>query len=426
MKSSKRVVITGLGVITPNAHGLIEFEHALRSGLSGIKHLSLLKELNFACQVVGIPENLEHLKQKYLSSQALLAMNSSMIFAAIAAIDCWIDAGFKLPDPDENTVDWDTGAIIGTGVGGSETIGESVVPLTDQKKVKRLGSTMVEQTMSSASSANVAGILGLGGQVTTNSCACSTGTEAIHNAYWMIKTDQAKRVLAGATEGVSQYTWATFDAMRVLARGFNETPSKASRPMSNSASGFVPSAGAGILMIESLESAKERGAKIYAEIIGTHVNCGGQRNGGSISAPNSSGVIRCIKKTLEMANIAASDIDFINGHLTATMADPLEVNNWQAALNCKPSDLPFINSTKSLIGHTLGAAGAIECIGCILQLTNHFVHGSINCEDLHFKLEQFSASIVQKTMEVNLNIVAKASFGFGDVNACLIFKKWDE
>ena len=423
---SERVVITGLGVIAPNAHGLSEFETALKQGISGIRHSELLQELNFACQVVGIPQNIDHLKQKYLSKQALMAMNSSMIFAAIAAIDCWLDAGFKIRDPSENITDWDTGAIIGTGVGGSETIGGYVVPLTDQKKVKRLGSTMVEQTMSSASSANIGGILGLGGQVTTNSCACSTGTEAIHNAFWTVKNGHAKRMLAGATEGISQYTWATFDAMRVLARGFNDTPTKASRPMSNTASGFVPGAGAGIVMVESLESAKERDAKIYAEIIGTHVNCGGQRNGGSISAPNPFGVVRCIQKSIDMAGISHNNIDLINGHLTATMADTLEINNWQTALNCKPSEFPFINSTKSLIGHTLGAAGAIESVASILQLAHGFVHGSINCEDLHFKLEPFSYSIVHKTKKLDLNIVAKASFGFGDVNACLIFKRWDK
>ncbi len=421
----QRVVITGLGVIAPNAHGINDFCSALRTGKSGIKHSKLLQELNFSCQVIGIPENLEFLTKKYFSPQISMAMNSSMVFASIAAVDCWQDSGLPVNDLKDNIIDWDTGAVIGTGVGGSETIGNYVVPLTNEKKVRRLGSTMVEQTMTSAASANVAGILGLGGQVTTNSCACSTGTEAIINAYWIVREGRSKRMLAGATEGISQYTWATFDAMRVLSKGFNEVPDKASRPMSNTASGFVPGAGAGILMIESLESALERGAKIYAEIIGTHVNCGGQRNGGSVSAPNPLGVINCIKNAIKMANINHLEIDLISGHLTATMADTLEINNWQAALNCTPKEFPFINSTKSLIGHTLGAAGAIESIASVIQLNNNFVHGSKNCEDLHFKLEQFSDSIIHETIEVDLNIIAKASFGFGDVNACLILKKWD-
>lgn len=422
---NSRVVITGMGVIAPNAHGLQDFENALRKGISGLEHSTLLEELGFSCQVVGIPKNIETLKTKYLSSQALIAMNSSMIFAAIAAVDCWQDAGFRVADPTENIIDWDTGAIIGTGVGGCDTIGGPVSKFTDQKKVKRLGSTMVEQSMSSAASANVGGLLGLGGQVTTNSCACSTGTEAIINAFWTIKSQRATRMLAGATEGTSEYAWATFDAMRVLSRGFNDNPHAASRPMSQTAAGFVPGAGAGILMLESLESAQQRGAKIYAEIIGVHVNCGGQRNGGSISAPNPEGVIRCIRNAIQMAKVTHKEIDLINGHLTATMADPLEINNWKNALNCSYKEFPLINSTKSLIGHTLGAAGAIESIASILQLTKGFAHGSINCEDLHFKLEPFSGNIVHQTKEMDVNILAKASFGFGDVNACLIFKRWD-
>ncbi len=421
---SNRVVITGLGVLAPNAHGIQNLEQALKEGKSGAKHSKLLEDLNFSCQVVSVPENIEQLKEHYFSKERSLAMNSSMIFGSIAAVDCWRDAGFEVLDQGDNQVDWDTGAIVGTGVGGTDTIGEYVVPLTNAGKVKRLGSTMVEQAMSSAVSANIGGILGLGGQVSTNSSACSTGSEAIVNAFWMIKEGRLKRMLAGAAEGMSQYTWATFDGMRVLARGFNHAPTEASRPMSASARGFVPGAGAGILMLESLESAEQRGAKIYAEIIGVHVNCGGQRNGASISAANPYGVRRCIKTALDMAGIDYRSIDLINGHLTATMADPLEILNWQEALGCAPSDFPLIQSTKSLIGHTLGASGGIESVASVLQLHKHFVHGSINCEDLHPVIEPFSKSVVQTTQSMDLKIVAKASFGFGDVNACLIFKKW--
>lgn len=420
-----RVVITGMGVLAPNAHGLSNYEMALRESQSGLRHIEQLKELNFTCQVAGIPQNVAALKQQYFDSASLLAMNNPMIFGAIAALDCWKDAGFQVPPKDRDTIDWDTGAIIGTGLGGADTLGERLAPFTDQGKSKRLGSTIVEQVMASASSANIGGFLGLGGQVTTNSSACTTGTEAIANAFFSIKEGRLKRVLAGGTEDPSRYIWAGFDAMRVLARGFNDTPAKASRPMSATASGFVPAAGAGVLMLENLESAEERGARIYAEIIGAHVNCGGQRNGGSISAPNPFGVQRCIQKAIEMAGISPREIDLINGHLTATMADVLEIQNWQKALQCEPHELPFINSTKSLIGHGLGAAGGLECIASVLQLHKKFIHGSVNCEDLHPQLEAFAERIVQKTRAIDAKILAKASFGFGDVNGCLLFKRWD-
>jgi 3-oxoacyl-(acyl-carrier-protein) synthase len=424
MKIPQRVVITGMGVVASNANGLNDFEIALREGKSGIRHYPFLNDLNFTCQVAGVPQNIDVLKQQYLKQESLLAMNSSMVFSAIAAIDCWKDAGFQISDRENDEVDWDTGAMIGTGIGGADTMGEHVVPYINQGDVKRLGSTAVEQAMTSSSSANIGGLLGLGGQVTTNSSACTTGTEAIAQAFFVIKEGRLKRVLAGATEGASHYIWGGFDAMRVLARGFNEMPAQASRPMSATASGFVPGSGAGILMLESLESAQERGAKIYAEIIGAHVNCGGQRNGGSISIPNPQGIQRCIRAAIEMANISPAKIDLINGHLTATKADPFEVQNWQQALQCSPSQLPLINSTKSLIGHALCAAGGIECVASILQLSKGFVHGSINCEDLHPKLEPFSASIVRQTKNSDVDILAKASFGFGDVNGCLIFKRW--
>lgn len=423
--TKERVVITGMGVVAPNAHGLDDFETALKEGRSGIRHHPMLQQLNFTCQVAGTPQNIDAIKQRYLDPESLLAMNSNMVYGAIAAIDCWQDAGFQVSVARDNEVDWDTGAIIGAGMGGADVLCERVGPFSDQGKVRRLGSTTVEQTMASASSANIAGLLGLGGQVTTNSSACTTGTEAITQAFFSIQEGRHQRMLAGATEGGTHYVWAGFDAMRVLARGYNETPERASRPMSASATGFVPACGAGVLMLESLSSAEKRNAKIYAEIIGAHVNCGGQRSGGSISAPNPYAVHRCIQKAVQMSGISPTDIDLINGHLTATMADSLEIHNWQQALQCAPSELPFINSTKSLIGHSLGAAGGIECIASVLQLHKGFVHGSLNCEDIHPELESFADRIVRQTQKSNAKILAKAGFGFGDVNACLIFKRWE-
>ena len=413
-----------MGVVAPNGNGLKEYEQALRDKKSGIRFIEKLKELNFACQVAGVPQGIDELKNEYFSSEDLLAMNDSMIYAGIAGIDCWRDAGLPEVSP-ESSVDWETGAIIGTGIGGIDTIGEKLVPKVDKGKVKRLGSTIVEQVMCSSVSAKLGGLLGLGGQVTTNSSACTTGTEAIANAFIKIGSGSCKRMLAGGSEGSSQYIWAGFDGMKVLNSSSNEFPEKASRPMSASAKGFIPGSGAGLLMLESLESAQARGAKIYAEIIGAHINSGGQRDGGSMTAPNPEGVIRCIREAMYMAKIGPDEIDAINGHLTATFADPKEIDNWMKALETTASNFPKINSTKSLIGHGLGSAGGMECVATILQLHSGFLHGSLNCEDLHPELENYSKSIVQETEEFKGKIIAKSSFGFGDVNGCLIFKKWE-
>ena len=421
-REQHRVVVTGVGVLAPNAHGKAAFATALREGKSGIRFHPHLAEAGFACQVGGIPEGVEELQRGYLTDEELLAMNPNMIYAAIAAIDAWTDAGLARIPPEANEVDWETGAIIGTGIGGIDTIAEKLVPRVDAGKVSRLGSTMVEQIMSSGNSARIAGILALGNQVSTNSSACNTGTEAVIDAFLRIREGRARRMLAGGSEGPSKYIWAGFDAMRVLARNKNLTPTAASRPMSATANGFVPGSGAGVLMLESLESAEARGARIYAEVLSGFVCCGGHRMGGSMTAPNPRGVQRCIEGALAMAGIDGSQVDAINGHLTATFADPLEVANWARALRLTPDRMPLLQSTKSLIGHALGAAGGIECVASVLELHHGFVHGSSNCDDVHPELLPYRDRIVHRTVErPDLGIIAKASFGFGDVNGCVIF-----
>jgi 3-oxoacyl-(acyl-carrier-protein) synthase len=347
--------------------------------------------------------------------------------ASIVAIDTWRDAGLERPARDDDRVDWDSGAILGTGVGGMDTIADKVVPLTDAKKVRRLGSTTVEQVMASGISARVSGLLALGNQVTTNSSACSTGSEAIAEGFVRIRNGLAKRMLCGGAEAATHYIWAGFDAMRVLCRKFNDAPERASRPMSASAAGFVPSAGAGALLLESLASAHERGARIYAEVLGSALNCGGHRGGGSMTAPNPESVQRCIRGALADASVEPDAVGAINGHLTATGADPKEVKSWATALGRDPENLPPITSTKSMIGHALGAAGGIESVASILMLAGGFVHASINCEDVHPEIEPYAASIPHSLRETpDLEILMKAGFGFGDVNACLVFRKWKD
>ncbi|BFN36321.1 beta-ketoacyl-[acyl-carrier-protein] synthase family protein [Fidelibacter multiformis] len=420
----RRVVVTGLGIIAPNAHGIQDFEKALREGKSGIRFLPHLEKLKFGCRVGGIPDNLDQISEEYFPADILHVLNESMRYAGIAAIDAWTDAGMQIPLPDDDRVNWDSGAIVGTGIGGADTLG-IIIPKVNEGRARRLGSAVVEQTMSSSVSARLSGLLALGNQVTTNSSACSTGTEAVIMGYERIREGKADKMLCGGAEGSSPYIWAGFDAMRVLNTGKNEVPEQASRPMSATAGGFIPGAGAGILLLESLDSAQQRGARIYGEILGGAVNSGGQRNGGSMSAPNGEGVQRCIRAALHHAGIGPGDVDVINGHLTATMADPLELANWAAALERTPVDLPYIHSTKSLVGHCLGAAGGIECVASLLEVHKGFIHGSINCEDLHEKILPYEKRVVHDTIEKDFNILIKASFGFGDVNSCVVFQKYE-
>lgn len=411
--------------MAPNAVGLEGFRRALFEGKSGIAFSTQMKESGFGCQVAGIPDISEQAADGYFSDELRKNSNTSMKYAVIASIDCWRDSGLPLPRLD-SPVDWRTAAIIGTSLGGIDTIGEFVVPETNSRRVRQLGSSAAERAMSSCASACVGGLLGLGGQVTTNSSACSTGTEAIANAFWMVREGRIDRVLAGSSEAPSIYTWAFLDSLRVMSRNSNEQPQAASRPLSASAGGFVPAGGAGILLLESLESAQARKARIYAEVLGGHSNCGGQRNGGSITASNPEGIQRCAGEALEAANINPWNVDYINGHLTGTGGDAKEIRCLATALNRPLRDMPWINATKSMIGHGLGASGSMECVATVLQLVHGFLHPSLNCEDFHPEIPELQPKVPRTAVPWKGDVALKTSFGFGDVNSCVVFKRWQK
>lgn len=422
---TRRVVITGLGVVAPNGTSVSEFEKAIKNGVSGIDYIEELKQLNFSCQIAGKPSYDKEYLNNYFNKIQLKGLNASGLeYGVIAGIDAWKDAGLSITDSTDEPL-WNAGVIFGTGILGVDKFREAIYKV-DDGNVRRLGSTTVIQTMASGISAYLGGMLGCGNITTTNSSACSTGTEAILMAYDRIVSRKAEIILAGSTSDSGPYVWGGFDAMRILPYKYNENPAAASRPMSASASGFVPGSGAGALVIESLESALQRGATIYAEILGGHSNSGGQRKGGSMTAPNATAVKKCIQQAIQNSKIDAADIDAINGHLTATIKDPDEITNWSEALDRKGKDFPYINSLKSLVGHCLAASGSIESVATVLQLKNNFIFGNINCEDIHSDIASVidMKCIPTKTIHTSVNIIAKASFGFGDVNACVIFKKY--
>ncbi|MGM8363525.1 beta-ketoacyl-[acyl-carrier-protein] synthase family protein [Flavobacterium sp. ARAG 55.4] len=422
----KRVVITGLGVVAPNGVGIPAFTQAVKNGISGIRHDPQLEELQFSCQIAGKPQISEELKAAYFTELELRGFNSTgILYGVIAGTEAWKNAGLSTEINDQP--DWDSGTIFGSGTSGIDKFRESIYKI-DELQTRRLGSTVVAQTMNSGISAYLGGKLGLGNQVTTNSSACSTGTEAIIMAYDRIQSGQAKRILAGSTGDSGPYIWAGFDALRVCSSKFNDNPHQGSRPMSASAAGFVPGSGAGAIVVEELESAIERGATIYAEILGGNVNSGGQRGNGSMTAPNSQAVQRCITDAIYNSGISPTDIDAINGHLTATTKDSLEIENWTKALGLKGENFPYINSLKSITGHCLSAAGSIESVAAILQLQEGFIFGNTNCEDLHAEITSMihPSRVPFKTINTKPDIIAKASFGFGDVNACVIFKKFQK
>ena len=244
----RRVVITGLGVVSPNGVGIDNFTTAIKNGTSGVEFYNELKELNFSCCIGGIPKVSEVLKRNYFTELQLRNFNSSgILYGCMAGMDAWKDAGLSITE----SSDKDSGTIFGAGTSGVEKFREAIYKL-DAKNVRRLGSTVVAQTMASGVSAYLGGILGLGNQVTTNSSACATGTEAILMGFDRIKAGRAKRMVVGSTSDHGAYLWGGFDAMHVLTYKHNESPKTGSRPMSATASGFVPGSGAGAMVIESL------------------------------------------------------------------------------------------------------------------------------------------------------------------------------
>lgn len=431
--NDNRVVVTGMGIIAPNGLNLNEFCNALKEGKSGIHFVKEMEEMGFRCNVAGnLPLTSDYIDSK-IPGPHQKRMGQTMIVALLAAMECVDNAGFSIEELSadfslsaEKPPKWDIGCIVGAGTNGTEILIKDASQKILSKNIKRLGISIIEKTMTSGVSSKIAGVFGLGNKVTTNSSACCTGAEAILDAYYHIKSGRAKAMICGGAEGGGPYVWAGFDAMRILNSKFNDTPEKAARPFSVSSNTFIPGSGAGLLFLETLESARQRGAKIYAEILGGASNCGGQRLGGTMTAPNSTAVKKCIKDAMKNAKITAKEIDYINGHLTGTKGDPIELINWQEALGRDHTNFPYINGTKALIGHGIGAAGALEMIATILQLKEGFIHSAINSEDLYPELANYRKWIPLERVDKKIKTAIKASFGFGDVNCVLIARRWDE
>ncbi|HNQ67647.1 MAG TPA: beta-ketoacyl-[acyl-carrier-protein] synthase family protein [Bacteroidales bacterium] len=423
----KRAVITGMGVVSPNGIGIKEFLNSLVKSISGIKKVEELTESNFRCQIGGICKIDELLLKQRFPVLDIPIISRSTLLLVQATIEAIESANLKIDT--DLFLKLNPAIIIGSTIGPADLWGEKIIPLTNKSQHVRLGSYAFEQIINSSPASMLSGILGTTNRVISSSLACASSTEAIAESYNRIKRGESKLIIAGGVEPYSKYYWATMDAMKIINPKHNDVPEKGSRPMSESARGFVPAEASGILIIEEYEHAIKRKAPILAEIVGENVNCGGQKNGGSMTASNYRELKNCLSSAIKSANIVPSKIDFISGHLTGTKADPFEIKVWKEVLNCSAKDFPHINSTKSLIGHSIGACGAVETIASILQMNNNFIHASVNCEDIHPEIEKTISKdkIAFKRIDnIEINYIAKANFGFGDVNACIILKKCNE
>jgi 3-oxoacyl-[acyl-carrier-protein] synthase-1 len=404
--TKKRAVITGMGSISCIGNNLEEISKSLRKGISGISKNDEYNDLGFRSKVSGsILIDLKDLIERKL----FRFMGEAAAYSYLSALDALRDS--ELP---ESIFETDRiGVIAGSG-GASSRSQVDAADILREKGVKRVGPYRVTQTMGSTVSACLATSLKIKGVNFSISSACSTSAHCIGSAWEQIQLGNQDVIIAGGAEDEHWTQSGLFDAMGALSSNYNEDPSAASRPFDENRDGFVISGGGGILIVEELEHALSRKAKIYAEIKGYSATS----DGDDMVAPSGEGAKNCMKKSLEMSGLKS--VDYLNAHGTSTPAgDPIELNAIKSVFK---DDIPIVSSTKSLTGHTLGAAGVQECIYSILMMNGNFIAGNKNLTDPIPEAD--GIDIPKKSLEKEFDSFMSNSFGFGGTNVSLVLSKF--
>jgi 3-oxoacyl-[acyl-carrier-protein] synthase-1 len=403
----RRVVITGIGIVSCLGNSPEEVSAALKAGKSGIRFREEYKERGMRSQIAGVPEiNLDEL----IDRKPRRFMGDSAAFAYVAMQQAIADAGLS----EEQVSNPRTGLIAGSG-GHSSLNQVAAADIAREKGVKRVGPYMVPKVMTSTVSACLAPPFKIKGVNYSIGSACATSAHCIGNAVEQIQLGKQDRIFAGGGEEEHWTLSILFDAMGALSSKYNDTPTTASRAYDATRDGFVIAGGGGMLVLEALEVAQARGAKIYAEVVGY----GATSDGYDMVAPNGEGATRCMQQALETVE---GPIDYLNTHGTSTpVGDVAEI---QAMRNVFGEKMPPYGSTKSLSGHSLGAAGVHEAIYSLLMMKDGFIAGSANIETLDPAAE--GTPVVRESRDAVLTQVMSNSFGFGGTNATLVMRKWQE
>jgi 3-oxoacyl-[acyl-carrier-protein] synthase II len=411
--SEIRVVVTGLGAITCLGNSVDEFWNGVKNGQSGIREISLVNPDGFPCKVSGEIQNFD--ATDYMDRKEARRMARFSQFAVAAANQAVKDSGLDLEKEDLDRI----GVLIGTGSGG--------LPETDQQAeirvkrgVGRMSPYYIPMMLVNMASANISHTFNLTGYTNTCVTACAASTQAIGEAAEVIRRGAADVIVTGGTEaGICEIGMGGFSTMRALST-WDGDPARASRPFDKGRDGFAPAEGSGILIIESLEHAKARGAHIYAEIGGWGVSSDAYHL--VQPHPEGSGAAKAITRALENARIELDDIDYINAHGTSTpINDASETKAIKAVFGEQAYNIP-ISSTKSMVGHSLGASGALEAIVCINSINDNLLHPTINQEESDPDCDlDYIPNVVRET---EVNVTLSNSFGFGGQNACLIIKQY--
>ncbi|MEE2699352.1 MAG: beta-ketoacyl-ACP synthase I [Pseudomonadota bacterium] len=402
----RRVVVTGMGIVSPIGNNVSEVTASLRSGKSGIVFNEDYAERGFRSHICGAPQiDMDELIDRKLRR----FMGDGSAYNYIAMQEAINDSGLDLAD----VTDERTGLVMGSG-GPSTSALINAADIARDKGAKRVGPYAVPKSMCSTNSANISTAFHMRGLSYSISSACSTSAHCIGNGAELIQWGKQDIVFAGGGEELHWTLTVLFDAMGALSSKYNSSPDRASRPFDLNRDGFVIAAGAGVLVLEELERARSRGAKIYGEIVGY----GATSDGVDMVAPSGEGAMRCMR--LATQSLGNSKVDYINAHGTSTPAgDMAELNAIQEVFG---SQKPKITSTKSLTGHSQGATGAHEAIYSLIMLEKDFIAPSINIENLD--PEAGDANIVTSLVDdAGLNCILSNSFGFGGTNAALAFKR---
>lgn len=408
---SRRVVITGLGVVSPLGNSIDQFWDGLKNGKSGIDKIERFDVSEYKTQIAGEVKDFDF--SEYLTRKDAKRMDRYTQFAVVAAGNALKDS-----EIDMDSVDLEKfGTILGCGIGGIETLEKQHKRLL-KRGPNRVSPFLIPMMISNMASGHVSMNFGLKGPNTTVVTACASATNAIGDAYHVIKRGDADFMLSGGTEAsITPIGMSGFCTMKAMSKR-NDEPKKASRPFDKDRDGFVMAEGSGILVLEEYEHAKKRNAKIYGEVVGFGYTSDAHHI--TAPAPGGEGAARSMKMAIENANIKPSDIDYINAHGTSTpLNDKFETLAIKSVFKDHAYNLS-INSTKSMTGHLLGASGAIESIAMCLQMKNSYIHKTLNHENPGKDLD---LDYVPNGKEKQITYALSNSLGFGGHNATLILKK---
>ncbi|WP_432696830.1 beta-ketoacyl-ACP synthase I [Marinobacterium sp. YM272] len=404
----RRVVVTGMGIVSCLGNDKETVLESLKQGRSGIKYQPEYAELGFRSQVAGsVDIDLDSLIDRKLRR----FMGNAAAYAYVAMDQAVKDSGLS----EDQVSNVRTGLIAGSGGASSADIVEAADVLRE-KGVRRIGPYRVTRTMGSTVSACLATPFKIKGINYSITSACATSAHCIGNAMEQIQLGKQDVVFAGGGEELHWSLTCMFDAMGALSSKYNDTPEKASRAYDANRDGFVIAGGAGMLVLEELEHAKARGAKIYAELVGY----GATSDGYDMVAPSGEGAVRCMQQAMSTVD---GTIDYINSHGTSTPAG--DIQELKAMKTTFGDDMPKVSSTKSLTGHSLGATGAQEAIYSLLMQQNDFICASANIEELDPEAQGLPVVTVRQD-GVNLERVMSNSFGFGGTNSTLVFQKYKD